>query len=180
MDLETTGDSIHAEVDLAVPPLQAWALLTERQHVARWWGDHVELQAGAGGKLSETWSEGGRTVVTSREVTRCDPPFALELTWADDDWPAETRVAFHLSEEGGRTRLALDHSGWGVHPAGERKKLIDAHAAGWSRHLERLATYAGKTRGEEEGERRLKHGQSMRPRAGAGAVDRSPPGCPRA
>ena len=151
MDIETTGDSIHVEVDLAVPPLQAWALLTEKQHVASWWGDHVELQATTGGKLLERWSDGGRTVITAGVVTRCDPPFALELTWADNDWPAETQVAFHLSAEGDGTRLALDHSGWSVHPAAERQKLIAAHAAGWSRYLERLAEYGAGARDEAEG-----------------------------
>jgi uncharacterized protein YndB with AHSA1/START domain len=142
----TRGERIRAEVHLPVPPRQAWALLTEQQHVANWWGNHVDLQARAGGTLVERWSDGGRTVITSGKVTRCDPPFALELTWADSDWPAETQVAFHLFEDGDGTRLVLDHSGWSVHPAGERRKLLEAHAAGWSRHLERLAEYAAESR----------------------------------
>ncbi len=142
MQVETTGDSIRIEVDLSVPPVQAWALLTEKQHIANWWGDHVDLQARPGGKLVETWSDGGRTVSTSGDVTRCDPPLALEMTWADNDWPGATRVGFHLAEDGDGTRLVLDHSGWSVHPVGERQKLIAAHADGWSRYLARLADYA--------------------------------------
>ena len=119
--------------------------MTEKQHIANWWGDHVDLQARPGGKLVETWSDGGRMVNTSGDVTRCDPPLALEMTWADDDWPADTNVAFGLSESGGGTRLVLDHAGWSVHPVGERQKMIDAHAAGWSRYLARLAEYAAET-----------------------------------
>ncbi len=142
MKVEITGDSIRIEVDLSVPPVRAWTLLTERQHVANWWGGHVELQARLGGKLVETWSDGGREVITSGEVTRCDPPRALEMTWADHDWPGDTRVGFHLSEHAAGTRLVLDHSGWGVHPAGEQQRLIDAHAGGWSQSLARLADYA--------------------------------------
>ena len=142
MRVESTGDSIRIEVDLPVPPARAWALLTERQHVANWWGGHVELQARPGGKLVERWSDGGREVITSGDVTRCEPPRALEMTWADHDWPGDTRVSLHLSGHDAGTRLVLDHSGWGVHPVDERQRLIDAHAGGWSQSLARLADYA--------------------------------------
>jgi uncharacterized protein YndB with AHSA1/START domain len=138
----TTDQSIHIQIDLPVRPMEAWRLVTEKRHIANWWGEHVDLKARPGGTLVERWSDGRRTVITLGHVTRCDPPHALELTWADDDWPGHTAVGFHLSAYGGGTRLALDHSGWGVHPAGERKSLIDAHAGGWSRYLARLADYA--------------------------------------
>ena len=141
--IETTDDRIHVELDLAVPPPLAWTLLTEKPHIARWWGEHVDFEARPGGMLVETWFDGGRAVTTLGEVTRCDPAAALEMTWADTDWPGDTRVALRLSEQGGGTRLALDHAGWGVHPPSVRQALIDAHAAGWSRYLGRLAEYAG-------------------------------------
>ncbi len=142
MNVETTDDAIRITVELAVPPQRAWPLLTEKAHIANWWGAHVDLQARPGGRLLEPWADGGRTVITSGEVTRCAPPWALELTWADDDWPGDTRLAFHLSERGEGTQLVLDHSGWGVHPASKRQELIDGHARGWSRYLARLAEYA--------------------------------------
>ena len=142
MKIETTEDVVSIVVDLPVPPEQAWALLTERSHTANWWGAHVDLQPRTGGAFLEKWSDGAREVITSGEVTRCDPPFALELTWADHDWPADTRVTFFLSGHGDRTRLALDHSGWGGHPPGGREELIRGHAHGWSLHLARLAEYA--------------------------------------
>jgi uncharacterized protein YndB with AHSA1/START domain len=140
--IETTGDVIRIPVDLPVPPGQAWALLTEKPHIVNWWGDHVDLQARSGGGLLETWFDSGREVITSGRVTRCDPPFVLEMTWADDDWPGETRVAFHLSGNGSGTRLVLDHSGWSVHPPNKWGRLIQDHARGWSEHLVRLAGYA--------------------------------------
>jgi uncharacterized protein YndB with AHSA1/START domain len=149
MKVETTDGSIHIEVDLAVPPMRAWTVLTERQHIANWWGEHVNLQARPGGTLRETWTDGARRVVTAGLVTRCEPPSALELTWADDDWPGETRVAFHLAARGDRTRLVLDHAGWEMHPADRRSELIDAHASGWSRYLVRLAEYATQGRPSE-------------------------------
>jgi uncharacterized protein YndB with AHSA1/START domain len=149
MTVETTDDNIHIELDFAVPPMRAWTMLTEQQHIAAWWGEHVQLQARPGGTLRETWSDGARQVITSGQVTRCDPPAALELSWADDDWPGETRVAFHLAGHGDGTRLVLDHSGWGVHPADRRSDLIGAHASGWSQYLARLAEYATEVRPSE-------------------------------
>jgi uncharacterized protein YndB with AHSA1/START domain len=142
MKIEKTTEAISISLDLQVPPEQAWVLLTQKPHVSNWWGDYVELQARLGGKLLETWHDGSREIVTSGEVTRCDPPSALEMSWADDDWPGSTRVAFYLSGDVHGTRLILKHSGWSVHSAGKREKLIDGHAQGWSQHLVRLAGYA--------------------------------------
>ena len=142
MNVETTDDVIRIEVDLPVPPERAWTLLTEEPHLARWWGDYVSLQARPGGTFRETWSDGVREVVTSGEVTRCDPPVALEMTWADEDWPGETEVVFHLSEDRSGTRLTLTHSGWRIHSADKRTELLAGHVRGWSEHLARLATYA--------------------------------------
>ena len=146
MNVETTGDVIRIELELSVPPEQAWALLTGKPHIAIWWGDYVDLLARPGGKLLERWSDGGREVVTSGEVTRCDPPVALDMTWADDDWPGDTEVALRLVAHGGGTRLGLTHAGWGVYPAGERRDLIEGHARGWAQALTRLADYASKER----------------------------------
>jgi uncharacterized protein YndB with AHSA1/START domain len=140
--VRTTDDSIRVEVSLAATPHQAWSLLTEKQHISNWWGDHVSLEARLGGKLLERWSDNGRQVVTSGEVTQCRPPSVLEMTWADDDWPGNTKVAFDLSTDAGGTRLVLEHSGWRIHPVANRWRLIDAHADGWSRYLKKLVEYA--------------------------------------
>ncbi len=152
MDVETTEDAIRIAVDLPVPPQRAWALLTEKLHITNWWGDHVDLHARPAGTFLERRSDGGRQVVTAGEVTRCDPPVALKMTWADDDWPGATRVAFCLSEHGAGTRLTLDHSGWRVHPAARRQTLIQDLAGGWCHHLTRLVGYA--TDAEHHGEER--------------------------
>lgn len=143
MGIEASRDVIRITVDLSGSPKQAWPLLAEKPRIATWWGDHVDLQARSGGKLLETWSDGSREVITSDKVTRCDPPFPLEMTWTDDDWPGDTRVAFHLAERGGCTRLVLDHSGWSVHPASEWQALIEGHARGWSQYLILLANSHG-------------------------------------
>ena len=146
MKTVATGDRIRSEVDTAVPRHRAWAFLTEARHVANRWGDRVTLQARLGNRLVKRCSDGHQAVATSGGVTRRDPPGVLEMTRADDDWRARTEVAFGTSERGDGTRLALDHPGRGAHPAGERQRLIEAHAAGWSRHLARLADHVAQRR----------------------------------
>lgn len=142
MKANVNDDGIRIEVDISVTTDRAWVLLTEDEHRRKWWGDHVELEVRRGGAFRETWSDGTRQVVTSGEVTRMEPPTALEMTWADDDWSGQTRVMFRLSGHGRSTRLHLEHSGWSVHPEEERRQLIDVHAKGWRQHLTRLADYA--------------------------------------
>jgi len=140
--VQTTEDDIRIEARLAVSPQHAWSLITQKEHIAHWWGNHVILEAKPKGKLEERWSDGGRQIVTSGEVIRCQPPSVLEMTWADDDWPGDTRVAFHLSGHDDATRLVLEHSGWRVHRGAIRRSLIDAHAAGWSQYVKALEDYA--------------------------------------
>jgi uncharacterized protein YndB with AHSA1/START domain len=128
MQTKTINESIHVAVQLPMPAEKAWALLTEQHHIVNWWGDHVGLQAEAGGKFRETWLQDGREIITSGEVIFCEPPRALEMSWADGAWPGYTKVAFCLSQHGEGTRLTLDHSGWDVQPKGERQALMDARA----------------------------------------------------
>lgn len=148
MKVETSNDVIRIEVGLPTSPEQTWNVLTRTQHIRRWWGEYVELDARPDGAFREVWSDGDREIVTAGEITRFESPVALELSWADDDWPGSTLVAFRLSERDEGTRLVLEHSGWDVHPETTRETLVDSHAAGWSNHLERLVEYC--SRSEEE------------------------------
>ena len=142
-DMSAETEPIVLTVDIDAPPESVWQLLTDPPRIADWWGDHVSLEARPGGRFLERWTDpAGRSVVTQGEVVRLAAPRELELTWADDDWPAQTRVRFVLEEAGNATRLTLTHDGWEGIPALRREELVREHAAGWSRHLDRLATLA--------------------------------------
>ena len=144
MDVETGKNCIQIQLELAAPINYAWTLLTDQQHINRWWGEHVELEPKLGGAFRETWSDGQRDIVTSGEVIRWDSPHLLSMTWADDDWSGHTRVMFQLSEQGEATRLVIEHSGWEVHPKDKRLDFIENHAEGWSQNLGNLICYAEK------------------------------------
>lgn len=119
------------------PPETVWHLLV---HPQSWWGEHVSLQARVGGRFRETWAnDRGRITVTSGTVRRCEPPLLLELDWADDDWSAGTVVRFTLAAHAAGTELGLVHEGWDRLPPAGRSALMQAHEAGWNRHLDNLA-----------------------------------------
>ncbi len=142
MNVEANENRIQIQLELPVPIKWVWALLTEREHIDQWWGEHVKLESGVGGKFIEAWSDGNRDVITSGNITHYDPPNVLAITWADDDWSGDTRVVFQLSEQDEATQLLIEHSGWQIHPEPKRSNLIDDHAEGWTQNLENLINYA--------------------------------------
>ncbi|MDP8922098.1 MAG: SRPBCC domain-containing protein [Chloroflexota bacterium] len=143
MNVETTDTRLRVEVELAAPVDRAWVALTAPDALSEWWGNYVRLAPEVGGELREEWTDDtGRVVVTTGIVMRCEPPVSLAMTWADEDWPGATTVAFTLAEHGGgRTVLRLEHAGWDALPVDRRRALIEAHAAGWRDHLESLRSY---------------------------------------
>lgn len=141
MKVETTDDSIVIRVELPATAGTVWQVLVDPSHISSWWGAYVSFEARPGGQLIERWSDGSREVTTSGRVFHVEPPQSLELTWANDDWPAETRVSFNLSEHARRTELVVIHSGWDLLPAPERATLMRHHAAGWTHNLKNLSDY---------------------------------------
>jgi uncharacterized protein YndB with AHSA1/START domain len=136
------GDAISIVADLPQPPETVWLALTEPAQVAAWWGDYVELEAWAGGRLLERWADhDGTEKITEGEVLAAVPAARLEMSWADRDWSDRTLVLFELEPAGEGTRLTLTHSGWDAFERDQRRRLIQAHEAGWERHLENLRAH---------------------------------------
>lgn len=139
MKIRTDQNRIQIETLLSVTRERAWELITHQAHIEQWWGDHVSLEAKAGGRFREVWFDGDKQVITSGNITQYKPPETLHLSWADEDWPGETRVIFTLAEN---PLLMFEHTGWEIHPENKRRKLIKAHADGWSKYLNHLVEYA--------------------------------------
>ena len=53
MGLRQPPDRLAISLDLPHPVETVWEKLTQPQYVARWWGDHVELDAAPGGRFIE-------------------------------------------------------------------------------------------------------------------------------
>lgn len=103
------------------------------------------LAGGAISILKRRLAGGSRNAGPTPKGGRCSPAGAvidlavarlLVLSWADDDWPAATRVEVRLAEADGMTAVRLLHTGWGAVPDGAA--LADEHRVGWRLHLDNL------------------------------------------
>lgn len=128
---------------IRVPIKTAWAMLTNRQHIAEWWGDYVAIELHPGGTFEELWTgpEGHpiRAFGTVREVSA---PFTLEVTWREDEWAAHTIVSLHLRDLGNATEVSIVHKDWPTPMTDSVRHEMAKHYHGWKTCLARLKQYA--------------------------------------
>ncbi|MBC7263172.1 MAG: DUF5107 domain-containing protein [Chloroflexi bacterium] len=123
---------IHESVEIHASPACVWEALTREEQLRCWWGEGVRLEPWVGGAFVEPWQrEDGTLVITSGRVVEFVPARCLTLTWADEGWPGETWVAFHLVGIPEGTRLTVRHGGWEAFQADEGTTLRETHRQGW-------------------------------------------------
>jgi uncharacterized protein YndB with AHSA1/START domain len=124
--------AVVASRDYDTTPDDVWDAITNPQRIPRWFlpvtgdlhlGGRYQLQGNAGG-----------------EITRCEPPRHLALTWefaGEVSW-----VTVELTEANGRTHLALEHiayvddARWAQYGPGAVGVGWDMTLMGLDRHLE--------------------------------------------
>ena len=143
-------EQIERETVIAAPVERVWALLTEAEHLGRWFGDAgAELDLRPGGALSLSWERYG--TVRGR-VVDVEAPRRFSYRWsvlreASDSEPAEgnsTLVEFTLQAEGDGTRLRVVESGFDklfADPAKQGERAED-NRKGWASELDELREYA--------------------------------------
>jgi uncharacterized protein YndB with AHSA1/START domain len=147
-----TPDLIERETTIAAPVERVWSLITEPEHVGRWFGDAgAEIDLRPGGAMTLRWSEYGEVRARVEDV---DPPHRFAYRWAarnagPDEELAEgnsTRVEFTLSSEGDQTRLRVVETGFAGLDIDEtaRAKHHEDNVGGWAAEIGELAEYAQK------------------------------------
>jgi uncharacterized protein YndB with AHSA1/START domain len=143
-------EQIERETVIAAPVERVWALLTEAEHLGRWFGDAgAELDLRPGGALSLSWQRYG--TVRGR-VVDVEAPRRFSYRWSVlresfDSEPAEgnsTLVEFTLQAEGDGTRLRVVESGFDklfADPAKQGERAED-NRKGWASELDELRDYA--------------------------------------
>jgi len=143
-------EQIERETVIAAPVERVWALLTEAEHLGRWFGDAgAELDLRPGGALSLSWEQHG--TVRGR-VVDVEAPRRFSYRWAalpepDGGEPVEgnsTLVEFTLHAEGDGTRLHVVESGFDklfADPAKQDERAED-NRKGWASELDELRDYA--------------------------------------
>jgi uncharacterized protein YndB with AHSA1/START domain len=143
-------EQIERETVIAAPVERVWALLTEAEHLGRWFGDAgAELDLRPGGALSLSWEQYG--TVRGR-VVDVEAPRRFSYRWSVlresfDSEPAEgnsTLVEFTLEAAGEGTRLRVVESGFDklfADPAKQDERAED-NRKGWASELDELREYA--------------------------------------
>ena len=133
-------DTIEREIVIAAPVERVWEIVTEPEHMGRWFGD-----AGAerdGDTIKMRWEEHGEAEL---RVVRSDRPNVFAYRW-DANVPGigDTLVEFTFSPEGDGTRLRVVESGFAslATSADEQERLREGNVGGWAHELGDLERYA--------------------------------------
>ena len=139
MKTKTTPDAVRHELQVALPPEQAFALFT--RGISRWWpfdghscsGDQalgVEFEERVGGAVTEIARDGSRFPWGT--VTAWEPPGFFEMTWHPaHDAVQATCLSVRFLATGGGCRVALCHDGWAARGA-EAEAVRDGYQQGWA------------------------------------------------
>jgi uncharacterized protein YndB with AHSA1/START domain len=133
-------DSIEREIVIAAPVERVWEIVTEPEHMGRWFGD-----AGAerdGDVIKMTWKEYGTAEL---RVVTSDPPRTFAYRWdANDPGIGDTLVEFTFTPEGDGTRLKVVESGWLALQTGadRQDELRKGNVGGWEHEFGDLERYA--------------------------------------
>ena len=145
-------DQIERDTIINAPVERVWALITEAEHLGRWFGDAgAEIDLRPGGAMDLRWSEYG----TSRgRVVAVEPRTRFSYRWAPfrepgGEEPVEgnsTLVEFTLQPDGDATRLRVVESGFAslATSAEQRAKNFNGNSEGWAHETGELREYAEK------------------------------------
>jgi uncharacterized protein YndB with AHSA1/START domain len=141
-----SADRIERETYIEAPVDRVWEIVTQAEHVGRWFSDAgAEIDLRPGGAMTMTWEEHG--TVYGR-VEAVEPPRLFAVRWGAriGDQPAEgnsTLVEFTLATEGEGTRLKVVESGFASLdvPEADRIAKVKDNTEGWQIELGHLADY---------------------------------------
>ena len=143
-------ERIRREILIDAPVDVVWAVVTEPEHISRWFSDSVELDLRPGGRAVLHWD--GQGTVHGR-VERVEPPHVFSFRWVVPRTPDadvapgnSTLVEFRLASEGDRTRLTVVESGFAdlALPEDARQQRFDGHDRGWDHELAQLVEHLGR------------------------------------
>jgi uncharacterized protein YndB with AHSA1/START domain len=144
-------DRIERETVIHAPVERVWQLITEAEHLGRWFGDAgAEIDLRPGGAMVLRW-----TGHTSRgRVVEVEPHTRFSYRWApfkdpgggEPDEGNSTLVEFTLQPEGDATRLRVVESGFAALATTDeqRARNREGNTEGWEHETDELREYAEK------------------------------------
>jgi uncharacterized protein YndB with AHSA1/START domain len=144
-------DRIEREILIEAPVDVVWEVVTQPEHISRWWSDEAEIEVRPGGAGVLTWNlrATNQRATVPITVEALERPHRFAFRWLHPAGVAaragnSVLVEFLLSPEGTGTRLRVAESGlvameW---PEETLASYADEHGKGWDIHLPRLRDYA--------------------------------------
>ena len=145
-------DQIERETVINAPVERVWALITEAEHLGRWFGDAgAEIDLRPGGAMVLRWTDHG---TSHGRVVAVEPHTRFSYRWAPfkdpgGDEPVEgnsTLVEFTLEADGDATRLRVVESGFATLDTSEAQRANNhkSNTDGWQHETDELRRYAEK------------------------------------
>jgi uncharacterized protein YndB with AHSA1/START domain len=139
-------DRIEREVVVAAPPERVWEIITQAEHVGKWFGDSAEVDLRPGGTMVLRWEKYGTQYATIENI---DEPRYFSYRWKPG-FPGEkpgdadsTLVEFTLTPHEGQTRLRVVETGFSRLSLNEsdRAEQFESNSDGWAIQLRDLLEY---------------------------------------
>jgi uncharacterized protein YndB with AHSA1/START domain len=131
-------EQIERETVIAAPVERVWALLTEAEHLGRWFGDAgAEIDLRPGGVMALHFEEHG---TVHGRVVDIEPERRFSYRWGpstDLTGANSTLVEFTLQADGDGTRLRVVESGFDALdlPTAEKAQQAERNGRGWDAKL---------------------------------------------
>jgi uncharacterized protein YndB with AHSA1/START domain len=133
-------DTIEREVLIAAPIERVWDIITQPEHMGRWFGDAGAEQDGD--VIRMRWEEYGEAEL---RIVQSEAPNAFAYRWdANVKGIGDTLVEFTLTPEADGTRVRVVESGFASLAATDtvREELREGNVRGWKQELGHFERYA--------------------------------------
>ena len=143
-------DQIEREIVIDAPVERVWQLITEAEHLGRWFGDAgAEIDLRPGGAIVLRWAEHG---AVHGRVVAVEPHSRFSYRWGPfkdpgGEQPVEgnsTLVEFTLAPAGDGTRLRVVESGFASLATSDEQRTqnVEGNTRGWEIETDELREYA--------------------------------------
>ena len=143
------ADRIERETFIEAPVERVWEIVTEAEHLGRWFGDAgASIDLRPGGAMTLSWEEHG---TANAVVEAVEAPSRFAFRWAIEAGEGvtpgrSTLVEFVLASEANGTRLRVAESGFSALDLSdtERAEKFDDNTEGWQIKVGDLADYVAR------------------------------------
>ena len=135
-DIITREEIINHSVD------KVWNAITRAEEISTWF-IQADFKAEVGMPYTFTASEDKGCLTIKGEVKEASP-YTLVYTWIVQGTDVETTVKWMLEDQGGSTKLYLEHSGIANYPGESAVKMFESFSGGWKQCVDGLQSYLNK------------------------------------